>query len=147
MGGIISAITGVLGGGVKDLVLGVLDRIKIPPEEKAKIELAMAQNAFELQKLETEYQAKLLEAQSKEVEIASANIRAEATNGDKYTSRARPTFMYLCCLILGWNYIIVPLFHHPPLDFPEPMVWLFGSAILGYTGARSWEKIGMPKSK
>jgi len=147
MGGIISTISSIATGGLKDLVLGVLDRIKLAPEEKAKIELQMAQNAFELQKMEAEFQQKLLDTQTKEIEVASANIRAEASSGDKYTSRARPSFMYMCIFILGWNYIAVPLFGRLPLDLPEALFWLFGSCVLGYTGARSWEKLGMPGKK
>ena len=140
---ILTAIAGATG--LKDLVLGVLDRIKLNPEEKAKIQAQMEANAFEVQKMEAELRKIEEENRAREIEVASANIRAEASSGDKYTSRARPTFMYLCCLILGWNYIVVPLFHYAPLEFPETLFWLFGSCILGYTGARTWEKIGTPK--
>lgn len=144
MGGILGAIGSFATGGIKDLVLGVLDRIKLAPEKKAEIELAMANHAFEIQKLEMELQAKEQERIGKEIEAASANIRAEASSGDKFTSRARPMFIYLMIFVLGWNYVIVPLFHHSPLEFPEPLFWLFGSVMLGYTGARTWEKIGLP---
>jgi hypothetical protein len=144
---IINAIGNLAGGGLKDLVLGVLDRIKLYPEEMAKIQLQLDQNAFELQKMQLELEAREKEQIAKEIEAASANIRAEAQSGDKYTARARPTFLYLVMLILGWNYIAVPLFNRVPLELPEPLFWLFGSAVLGYTGARTWEKVGMPKSK
>jgi hypothetical protein len=93
----------------------------------------------------------LIEAQAqdaiitREVEAASANIRAEATNGDKFTSRARPLFLYVCNVILVWNYIIVPTRGLTPVAFPDPLFWLFGSVMLGYVGARSWEKISAVK--
>ncbi len=145
MGSIVSAIASIATGGLKDLVLGVLDRVKLNPEEKARVEAQLDQNEFELQKMEMELKSKEQDYVAKEVEAASANIRAEAQSGDRYTSRARPTFLYLVNAILAWNYIIVPLFHHTPLDLPEPLFWLFGSVVLGYTGARTWEKIGVPK--
>jgi len=141
----IAAVTNILGGGLQELVLGILDRIKLAPEEKAKIEAQMNQYKFELQKIEVELRAKEQEFIAKEIEAASSNIRAEVQSGDKYTARARPTFLYLVNLILAWNYIFVPLFQRSPLDLPEPLFWLFGSVVLGYTGARTWEKIGAPK--
>ena len=55
-----------------------------------------------------------------------ARTFAEATNGDKYTSRARPTFLYVCNVILAWNYILVPMLGRKPIEFPEPPLWLFG---------------------
>jgi hypothetical protein len=78
---------------------------------------------------------------SREVEAASANIRAEATTGDKFTSRARPSFIYVMLVILVANYIVFPLGGKTPLNFPDALFWLFGSCMLGYTGARSWEKV------
>ncbi len=75
-----------------------------------------------------------------------ARTFAEATNGDKYTSRARPTFLYVCNVILAWNYILVPMLGRKPIEFPEPPLWLFGSVMLGYVGARSWEKISAVKA-
>jgi hypothetical protein len=51
--------------------------------------------------------------------------------------------MYIVEAILLCNYIIFPLINRTPLALPEPLFWLFGSAVLGYTGARSWEKIGL----
>jgi hypothetical protein len=99
------------------------------------------QNKFEIEKIQIDLQEKVLEAATREVEAASANIKADASSGDKYTSRARPTFMYVCEFILAWNYIAVPLFKQQPVNLPEPLFWLFGSAILGYTGARTWEKV------
>ena len=134
--------------GLKDLVLGILDRIKLPPEKKAEIEKAMAEHAFELQKMEMELASKQADQVAKEIEAASANIRAEATSGDEYTRRARPTFMYLIYLILAFNYIALPLVQLfrgqalAPIDLPSDMYWLFAAGYLGYAGFRSLDKGG-----
>ena len=144
---IISAIGSIAGGGIKDLVLGVLDRIKLNPEEKAKIQAQMEQNSFELAKLQAELESKEKDQIAKEIEAASANIRAEVASGDKFTSRSRPSFIYMMLAIMLCNYILFPLLRRPVVEYPEALFWLFGSVMLGYTGARTWEKIGIPKGK
>ena len=144
-GTILSTITGA--GGLKDLVIGILDKVKLDPNKKAEIELALANKEFELKKLEMEMLAREQEAITKEIEAASANIRAEAASGDKYTARARPSFMYMMIVIMMCNYLLFPLINKAIVEYPEPLFWLFGSTILGYTGARTWEKIGFPTKR
>ena len=127
----------ILGGGAKgvaDLIKTVVGTFKLSPEAKLEFEKQIAENDFKLKQIDAELEAKLANS-------ASANIQAEASSGDKYTSRARPTFMYVFNFILLWNYVAVPIFRQTPVDFPDSLMWLGGSAILGYTGARSWEKI------
>ena len=124
----------LFGGGVGQLVKDVVGTFKLSPEEKAKIDAELEAHRFELAKIDAELEGKLADA-------ASANIQAEAKSGDKYTSRARPTFLYVVNVIIAWNYIIVPIFKQAPVPLPEPLFWLFGSVMLGYVGARSWEKI------
>jgi hypothetical protein len=124
----------ILGSGVGEAVSKIARVFKADPT-------VIAENQAELKKIEYELQGKLQDAVSREIEAASSNIRAEAGSGDKFTSRARPTFLYICNAVIGWNYIIAPLFGRQPLDLPEPLFWLFGSVMLGYTGARSWEKV------
>lgn len=141
---VLSKLLGV--GDVGDLFDKIMDRIKVSPEKKAELEAAKEQHAADLQKLQIELEEKAQDALDREVEAASANIRAEAATGDKYTSRARPTFLYVCNVILAWNYIARPLFGGAPINFPEPLFWLFGSVMLGYVGARSWEKVSQVKT-
>lgn len=126
-------IGSILGGTLGETIAKVARVFKADPT-------VIAENEAELKKIEYELQGKLQDAVTREVEAASANIRAEASSGDKYTSRARPTFLYVVNFIILWNYAIAPLFGREMLELPEALFWLFGSAILGYTGARSWEK-------
>lgn len=125
---------------VGDLFDKVIGAFKLSPEKKAELEALKEQNATELQKLQIELEGRVQDAISKEVEAASANIRAEAQTGDKYTSRARPSFIYVMLAIFICNFILFPLLKRPALEFPEALFWLFGSCMLGYTGARTWEK-------
>lgn len=81
-------------------------------------------------------------------------ILAEAGSADPWTSRARPTFLYLMYLmILG----ALPMGALSAVDpalagamaegmrawlaaIPEPMWWLFGAGYTGYTAGRSFDK-------
>jgi hypothetical protein len=95
--------------------------------------------------------------QSGELETLKASlsaILAEAQSGDKWTSRARPSFLYLMYLIfllcIGGSIAGVwypgevwqaaenmgRLFN----AIPESLYWLFGTGYLGYSGARSFDK-------
>lgn len=140
-------IGSVLGGGLGSLIKTVVGTFKLDPEVKAKIEAEIDARAHELRLKELEIQARVEEAHAREIEAAAGNIRAEATSGDKYTSRARPSFIYVMLLIFVCNYILFPIIARTPLEFPEALFWLFGSCMLGYTGARAWEKVGLPKGK
>lgn len=136
----------ILGGDVGDVFSKVVGTFKLAPEKAAELESLKEAHAADLAKLQLQMEMQTQDAITREVEAASANIRAEATNGDKFTSRARPTFLYVCNSILIWNYMVVPTMGRTPINFPEPLFWLFGSVMLGYVGARSWEKISAVKA-
>jgi hypothetical protein len=135
----------LFGGDIGDVFSKIVGTFKLSPEKAAELTALKENNALALAKLQIELNEKAQDAVSQEIEAAGANIRAEATNGDKFTSRARPTFLYICNVIIFWNYVVVPMLKEKPVDFPEPLFWLFGSVMLGYVGARSWEKISAVK--
>jgi hypothetical protein len=143
---LLDLMTKLFGGDIGDVFSKIVGTFKLSPDKAAELEALKETHAADLAKLQVELEEKASDAISREVEAASANIRAEATNGDKYTSRARPTFLYVCNVILAWNYILVPTLGRKPIEFPEPLFWLFGSVMLGYVGARSWEKISAVKA-
>jgi hypothetical protein len=146
MGALISGIIGGAGG-LGKVFKDIVGTFKIDPTKKAELQAVIDSNEHEVQMKEMELQAKLQEAVTKEIETASSNIRAEAQSGDKYTSRSRPSFIYMMLVIMLSNYMVFPLIGKPPITFPEPLFWLFGSCMLGYTGARTWEKIGIGKKE
>lgn len=106
-----------------------------------------------------EAQRKLLEMeQSRELEAEKQRysaIVAEAGSQDPWTSRARPSFMYVFYALLIFLVIILPIIGlaeptamtavlgNIKLGFaaiPEEMWWTFTAGYLGYTTARSYEK-------
>ena len=138
-----SLLSNILGGNLLNGVKGLIDSFHASPEEKAKFQALCDENQKEIQLAQISLQKEQQDAIAREVEAASANIRAEAQSGDKYTSRARPSFIYVVLVILSCNYIAFPLAGKAPLAFPDALFWLFGSCVLGYTGARSWDKCNL----
>ena len=135
----------ILGGNIGELFSKIVGAFKLDPTKRAELESLKETHAVELAKIQLELEAKVQDSISREIEAASANIRAEASSGDKYTSRARPSFMYMCIALLFWNYAIVPVLGKVPVTMPDALFYLFGFSILGYTGARTFEKFAMAK--
>jgi hypothetical protein len=134
------SITDILGGTLISSVKGIIEEFHASPEVKAQLQAALDANATVLAQKQIELQEKLEDSYQKELETASANIRAEAQSGDNYTRRARPSYVYCVLVILLGNFLVFPLIGKMPVSFPDALYWLFGSCILGYTGARSWDK-------
>lgn len=122
-------------------IASIIDKI-IPDKEaqaKAKIELLTLQGTQELKMLETQLQA----------------IVAEANSADPWTSRARPSFLYVMYVLLLTALPMGVLSAFNPAaaqeiaagmnaylaGLPEPLYALFGTGYLGYTAARQWGKV------
>ena len=122
-------------------IASIIDKI-IPDKEaraRAKLELIELQGTQDL----------------KQIEVRLAAIVAEAQSADPWTSRARPSFLYvmyvmiLCALPMG----ILAAFNPSVATeiasgmnaylggLPEPLYALFGTGYLGYTAARQWGKV------
>lgn len=133
-------ITG-LGTAIVGIGGKLIDKFIPDPEQKARaqLELLQMQQSGEL----------------KHLEIQMSAILAEANSSDPWTSRARPSFLYVVYLIIlaaipmGFLHAIRPEVATSVatgfkawLDaIPEEMWWLFGAGYLGYTGARGLEKM------
>ena len=90
----------------------------------------------------------------KEIELSLSAIVAEANSSDPWTSRARPSFLYVIYLMILMSIPMGFLFAFKPevaqavttgvnawlMAIPEPLYTLFGIGYLGYTGARTWDK-------
>jgi len=130
----------ILGGSVGQIFKDVVGTFKLSPEDKAKFQAAIDENQTQVRLAQIELEKKAQDTLARETEAASNNIRADAASGDKYTSRARPSFIYVMLGILVANYVVFPALSRPAIAFPDALFWLFGSCMLGYTGARTWEK-------
>ncbi len=107
--------------------------------DKAKLELLQLQGSQELAEINARLSA----------------IVAEANSADPWTSRARPSFLYVMYVLLLWSLPMGLLAAFRPdkavaigqgmnaylAGFPEPLYALFGTGYLGYTAARQWGKI------
>jgi hypothetical protein len=136
----------ILGGGVGRLVKEVVGSFKLDPAVKAQIDAEVDARAHELAKIDREFEARLLDAQTKEAEIASANIRAEAAADSWMSKNSRPFFLFSGAVTIMAN-IWIPLISHltsrpiQPLELGE---WFYGTFTLGfggYTYSRMTEKI------
>jgi len=90
----------------------------------------------------------------KETEQQLSAIVMEAKSADPWTSRARPSFLYLMYFIILMTFVggILGIWWPDAVTtagqnianllaaIPEELWWLFGTGYLGYTGARSFDK-------
>lgn len=142
-----SILDTILGSNLGQVFKDVVGQFHLSPEDKAKMQAAIDANQTQIQLAQIALESKAQDALAREVEAASANIRAEAGTGDKYTSRARPSFIYVMLGILVANFVVFPLTGKTAIAFPDALFWLFGSCMLGYTGARTWEKVAVGQGK
>ena len=129
------------GKALLDAGMHILDKIIPDPAEREKAKLAL---------IESERAGQLDAAK-----LQMSAILAEANSSDKWTSRARPSFLYviyilmLASLPMGILFAISPEiaagviqgFHNWLDAIPEPYLQLFGVVMLGYTAGRTVEKV------
>jgi len=103
--------------------------------------------------------AKLLKLQQdgalKDMEVRLSAILAEAQSSDPWTSRARPTFLYVIYILILASIPMGVVWAFAPdvaLSFtdgftswlhaiPDSLYTLFGAGYLGYAGARTVDKL------
>lgn len=131
-------------GPLFDLGKSLIERL-FPDKEKQASERAQAELA-----LATLAQ----EGKLRELATQMSAIVEEARSADPWTSRARPSFLYVIyiMILLGVPMGILSAFRPEIASqiatglqqwlaaIPESMWALFGAGYLGYAGARTWEK-------
>ena len=122
-------------------IASIIDKV-IPDKaarEKAKLELIKLEGSQEMQHVEARLSA----------------IIAEAQSTDPWTSRARPSFLYVMYAMILWALPMGLIAAFRPeaardiaagmnaylAGLPEPLYALFGTGYLGYTAARQWGKV------
>ena len=130
-----SILDGIIGP-----VAGLLDKINPDPQARdaAKLELLRLEGSRELEATRAQLSA----------------IIAEAQSADPWTSRARPSFLYVMYALLLWAIPMGLIAGVQPAmadaiargmaaylrAIPEELYALFGTGYLGYTAARAWGK-------
>jgi hypothetical protein len=133
--------------GLLELGGTIIDKIWPDPEarDRAKLELLKQQQAGEFKELEARYSA----------------IVAEAQSSDRWTSRARPSFLYVMYILLlasipfGLATVVAPDaaarfaegFRAWFTAIPGDLYALMGAGYLGYAGFRTMDKRGADKGK
>ena len=122
-------------------ITAIIDKI-IPDKDardRAKLELLKLQGSQEMELLQTRLSA----------------IVAEAGSPDPWTSRARPSFLYVMYAMILWALPMGLVGAFSPRTagaiaggmtaylngLPEPLYALFGTGYLGYSVARHWGEI------
>jgi hypothetical protein len=119
----------------------LLDRIIPDPQarDRAKLELLKLQGDQEASAIAIQMQA----------------IVAEAQSPDPWTSRARPSFLYVMYALILWSIPMGLIAAAKPdvasaigsgmtsylRGLPDELYTLFGTGYLGYTAARTWQKV------
>ena len=122
-------------------VISIIDKVIPDPKarDEAKLELLKLQGSQELDTLNAQLSA----------------IVAEANSKDPWTSRARPSFLYVMYVLLLWALPMGVLAAFRPdmakdiaggmnsylNGLPDSLYGLFGTGYLGYTAARQWGKV------
>ena len=122
-------------------VARLIDKIIPDPEarDRAKLELLKLQGDQEMAAIAVQMQAIIVEAQS----------------ADPWTSRARPSFLYMMYVLILWSIPMGLIAAANPAmasgiasgmtaylrGIPEELYALFGTGYLGYTAARTWGKV------
>lgn len=135
-------IPAILAGGLFDIGKALID--KLVPDPKANAEAQL-----ELMRLDQN-------GQLQELTTRMGGIMAEAQSTDPWTSRARPSFMYVFYTIILSMVVVAPIlgiFFPTQMDLffgnvgkgfgaiPEELWWTFSVGYLGYTGTKTFERV------
>jgi hypothetical protein len=135
-------ITGLIASGLFDIGKALIDKLIPDPAENAKAQL-------ELMRLDQN-------GQLTELQTRMSTIMAEAQSEDPWTSRARPSFMYIFYAIILSMVVVAPLlgiFFPGQMDaffsnvgkgfssIPEELWWTFSVGYLGYSGSKTFERV------
>jgi len=135
----------IIGGGLLKLGGSLIDKL-FPDEEKKAAAL------LELRKLDQSGELETLK-------IQMSAILAEAQSSDPWTSRARPSFLWVMYILILASIPMGVLSYFRPeaavgiaegmkhwlAAIPDDLWMVFGVGYLGYTGARSFERSRGPK--
>lgn len=124
----------------------------------AKLADTVIDNLFETDEEKAAARVKIMQAEQtgrlEEAKLSMSAIMAEAQSNDPWTSRARPTFLYVMYAVIGLCFVGGILSVWWPdhvqsaaigiqsmlMAIPDPLWALFGAGYLGYGVARTMDK-------
>ena len=133
------SIQDVLGSSLLQSVQGIISQFHMSPEDKAKLQAQLEEQKAQFEAAENDYNVKLND-------IAGQNIRAEQQSGDKYVTRARPSWAWGGLIIIAWNYCVMPVLQRfnvgaGPVVLPDAFWWTVGTVVTGYVFNRTAQEI------
>ena len=126
---------------IVEIGLKLIDKVVPDPQAKAAAQLEL----LKMQK----------DGELETVKLSLSAILSDSQSADPWTSRARPTFLYVVYILLLWSLPMGVMFVVNPeaaqrftegfalwlAAIPEPVLTLFGVVMLGYIGSRGVEKV------
>jgi len=140
------SITDILGGSAVSAVKDIISQFHASPEDKMKMQEAVDANATVLATKQLEYQGKLQDAISSEVQSSAEIIKAEAGSQSWLPRNVRPLLLLVWGSAIGFN-ALVPIFGQFVSTTVHPVAldpWVYKLTAIGYTGYvgfRTWEKL------
>jgi hypothetical protein len=130
-----------------DLGKTLIDKLIPDPAQKAAAQL-------NLLTLQQQGEFKQIDAQLEEMKTSMSAINTEGASADKWTSRARPGFLYVIYIVIlfGLPLSILSIWFpsetmHVQQSFsawvtgiPDSLMTLFGTGYLGYAAVRTYDK-------
>lgn len=137
-------ITGL--SSIFDLGKDLIDRLIPDPAQKAQAQL-------QLLTMQQQGDFKAMDNQLETMKTALSAINTEGASQDKWTSRARPAFLYVIYMVIltGLPLSILSIWfpgqvHQVSASFgdwvraiPDSLMTLFGTGYLGYVGNSAWQ--------
>ncbi len=128
-------------GAVSTLTTTIINKVFPDPQDAAKAKALL--------------QAADTQAAIQQTAAGLQAIMAEEQSADRWTSRARPSFLYVCYVMILAALPMSVVYAFDPVHaqkiaqglqawlsaIPDPVWQLFTLGYLGYTGSRSWEKV------
>lgn len=133
------SIQGILGNSLGDVIKNIIAEFRVTPDVKAQLEAQLAEKQLDIAQQEMDINAKLND-------IAGQNIRAEQESGDKYVTRARPSWAWGGLCVVAWNYCVMPCLQAAhvgagPVNLPDAFWWTVGTVVTGYVFNRTAQDI------
>jgi|GEM_PF-5410372 len=141
--------------GIADMAKDIIGLVrgKLPPEEQAKVDAAMAQLELQAAREEREHELALVRAYNEEVKDLRDQIRVELQSEDKFVRRARPAWLWGLLLVYLANYGVPGLLNGVrqlwpgtpvlvPVDIPPEVHALTTGIVLGISYLRGIDKAG-----